>query len=118
MKKMFFLLAALLLMLTTAAGQPSKQYITVYAEPDHADWVYSCGQPAQFTLYAVKENVRMPLTEIQYSYGPEKLKAEKSGSVTTDSFIRPSSRYSAHSVRLHHEENASANAPPRVSPSG
>lgn len=84
MKKMFFLLAALLLMLTTAAGQPSKQYITVYAEPDHADWVYSCGQPAQFTLYAVKENVRMPLTEIQYSYGPEKLKAEKSGSVTTD----------------------------------
>ena len=84
MKKMFFLLAALLLMLTTAAGQPSKQYITVYAEPDHADWVYTCGQPAQFTLYAVKENVRMPLTEIQYSYGPEKLKAEKSGSVTTD----------------------------------
>ena len=84
MKKVFFLLAALLLMLTTAAGQPSKQYITVYAEPDHADWVYSCGQPAQFTLYAVKENVRMPLTEIQYSYGPEKLKAEKSGSVTTD----------------------------------
>ena len=84
MKKVFFLLAALLLMLATAAGQPSKQYITVYAEPDHADWVYSCGQPAQFTLYAVKENVRMPLTEIQYSYGPEKLKAEKSGSVTTD----------------------------------
>lgn len=84
MKKMFFLLAALLLMLATAAGQPSKQYITVYAEPDHADWVYTCGQPAQFTLYAVKENVRMPLTEIQYSYGPEKLKAEKSGSVTTD----------------------------------
>lgn len=84
MKKVFFLLAALLLMLTTAAGQPSKQYITVYAEPDHADWVYSYGQPAQFTLYAVKENVRMPLTEIQYSYGPEKLKAEKSGSVTTD----------------------------------
>ena len=84
MQKVFFLLAALLLMLATAAGQPSKQYITVYAEPDHADWVYSCGQPAQFTLYAVKENVRMPLTEIQYSYGPEKLKAEKRGSVTTD----------------------------------
>ncbi|MBQ6957111.1 MAG: acetylxylan esterase [Bacteroidales bacterium] len=84
MKKTLLLLAAALLLLSYAGAQPSKQYITVYAEPDHADWVYACGEKAAITLYAVKENVRMPLTEIEYSYGPEKLKAEKSGKVTTD----------------------------------
>jgi len=80
----------MLLVLAAAFGQPSKQFITVYAEPDHSDWIYSCGEKATFTLYAVKENARMPLTEISYSYGPEKLKAEKTGSVTTgkDGFAR------------------------------
>jgi len=90
MKKTFVLLALFLLAVSTGTAQPARQYVTVYAEPDHADWVYSCGEKAVFTLYAVKENARMPLTEISYSYGPEKRKAEKSGSVTTgkDGFAR------------------------------
>ena len=72
MKKVLLFVSALLLMAAqTAFAQPSRQYITVYAEPDHADWVYSRGEAAELTLYAVKENVRMPLTEIAYSYGPE-----------------------------------------------
>ena len=91
MKKVLFTLSALLLLaLSTATAQPSRQFITVYAEPDHADWIYACGEKATFTLYAVKENVRMPFTEIEFSYGPEKLKAEKTGTVTTgqDGFAR------------------------------
>ena len=90
MKKAISILAATFLALTSIIAQPSKQFITVYAEPDHSDWTYSCGEKAVFTLYAVKENVRMPLTETSYSYGPEKLKAEKSGTVTTgkDGFAR------------------------------
>ena len=90
MKKVFSILVVTLLALTSALAQPSKQFITVYAEPDHSDWIYSCGEKAVFTLYAIKENVRMPLTEISYSYGPEKLKAEKTGTVTTgrDGFAR------------------------------
>ena len=85
MKIALLSLATLLLaVFCTVSAQPSKQYITVYAEPDHADWVYTCGQAAELTLYAVKENVRMPLTEIEYSYGPEKRAAEKTGSVKTD----------------------------------
>lgn len=83
MKKLICLFVSTLLAVTAAFSQPSKQFISVYAEPDHADWTYSCGEKAVFTLYAVKENVRMPLTEIAYSYGPEKLKAEKTGKVTT-----------------------------------
>ena len=90
MKKLICLFVSTLLAVTAAFSQPSKQFISVYAEPDHADWIYSCGEKATFTLYAVKENARMPLTEISYSYGPEKLKAEKTGSVTTgkDGFAR------------------------------
>ena len=85
MKKVLLFFSALLLTaIQTAFSQPSKQYITVYAEPDHADWVYARGEAAELTLYAVKENVRMHLTEISYSYGPEKLAAVKSGSVKTD----------------------------------
>ena len=83
MKRLLLFAGLLLLAFDLLPAQPSKQYVTVYAEPDHPDWVYSCGESARLTLYAVKENVRMPLTEIEYSYGPEKLKAEKSGRVTT-----------------------------------
>ena len=81
--KRFLFIASLLLLALSLSAQPSKQFITVYAEPDHPDWVYACGESATMTLYAVKENVRMPLTDIEYSYGPEKLKAEKTGRVTT-----------------------------------
>lgn len=65
-------------------AQPSKQYVTVYAEPDHADWNYSVKENAEFNVYAVCENVRMAFQTINYSYGPEKLAPVFSGSVTTD----------------------------------
>lgn len=83
MKKALLTFALLLTAFWTVFSQPSKQYITVYAEPDHEDWVYARGEAAELTLYAVKENVRMPLTEIEYSYGPEKRTADKKGSVKT-----------------------------------
>ena len=88
MKKHILLIAAILPFILAAfsatAQSQSKSYITVIAEPDHADWIYDCGQKASFRLYAIKENAVMPLTEIEYSYGPEKLAAVKSGKVTTD----------------------------------
>ena len=82
--KRLFTISILLTVFTMAVAQPSKQFITVYAEPNHSDWTYKCGETAEFTLFAVKENSRMPLTEIEYSWGPEKLKAEKTGKVKTD----------------------------------
>lgn len=88
--KRLFTISILLTVFTMAVAQPSKQFITVYAEPNHSDWTYKCGETAEFTLFAVKENSRMPLTEIEYSWGPEKLKAEKTGKVKTDKdgFVR------------------------------
>ena len=85
MKKqnLFLAVCSLLVSGLIASAQPARQYITVVAEPDHADWIYRRGEKATFTLYALKENARMPLTEIEYSFGPEKLPAEKSGRVTT-----------------------------------
>ena len=78
------LFAVLALSLTVVAQSSSHQYITVVAEPDHADWTYHVGERAQITAYAIKENVRMPNTEITYSYGPDKLDAVYTGKVTTD----------------------------------
>ncbi|MBQ7691211.1 MAG: acetylxylan esterase [Muribaculaceae bacterium] len=70
--------------LTSAAQSSSHQYVTVVAEPDHADWTYHVGETAHFTAYAIKENVRMANTEITYSYGPDKLDAVATETVTTD----------------------------------
>lgn len=69
-----------------ALGQSSNhQYVTVVAEPDHADWTYHVGEKAHFTAYAIKENVRMEGVEITYSYGPDKLDAVKTATVKTGS---------------------------------
>jgi len=46
----FLFIASLLLLALSLSAQPSKQYITVYAEPDHSDWVYACGESATMTL--------------------------------------------------------------------
>ena len=67
-----------------AAQSSSHQYITVVAEPDHADWTYHVGEEAHITAYAIKENARMAGTTISYSYGPDKLDAVYNGTVTTD----------------------------------
>ena len=69
--------------MVAAAQSSSHQYITVVAEPDHADWTYHVGETVHFTAYAIKENVRMTGTEITYSYGPDKLDAVASGTVKT-----------------------------------
>lgn len=74
----------ILVTLMAMAQSSSHKYITVVAEPDHADWVYNVGQTATFTAYAIKENVRMTDTEITYSYGPDKLDATFTGKVKTD----------------------------------
>ena len=55
----------------SAFGQSSShQYVTVVAEPDHADWTYHVGEKVNITAYAIRENVRMKDCEITYSYGP------------------------------------------------
>ena len=66
------------------AQSSSHQYVTVVAEPDHADWTYHVGETPHFTAYAICENVRMADTEITYSYGPDKLDAVATRTVRTD----------------------------------
>ena len=78
-----FLLVLVGVGMVAAAQSSSHQYITVVAEPDHADWSYHVGETVHFTAYAIKENVRMTGTEITYSYGPDKLDAVASGTVKT-----------------------------------
>ncbi|MBR4721920.1 MAG: acetylxylan esterase [Muribaculaceae bacterium] len=83
--RFFFVAVAAISFAAASAQVPTRQYITVVAEPDHADWTYRTGETAHITVYAIKENARMANTEITYSYGPDKLDAVKTASVTTDS---------------------------------
>lgn len=85
MKRLFlFTLIALCSGIGSLLAQPSKQYVTPVAQPDHEDWIYKCGETVNITLYAVKENVMMPNTVIEYSYGPEKNAPVFTGKATTD----------------------------------
>ena len=68
---------------TGLSQSSSHQYVTVVAEPDHADWAYHVGEKVNITAYAIRENVRMRDCEITYSYGPDKLEAVKTATVKT-----------------------------------
>ena len=84
MKRLFSTFIMLLGIFIVALAQSSNhQYVTVVAEPDHADWTYHTGEEVHFTTYAIKENVRMAGAEITYSYGPDKLDAVKTATVKT-----------------------------------
>lgn len=67
------------------AQSSNHQYVTVVAEPDHADWTYHVGEKVNFTTYAICENVRLKGCEITYSYGPDKLEAVATRTVKTGS---------------------------------
>ena len=85
MKRLLVALVAMTCVSLMAMAQSSShQYVTVVAEPDHADWTYHTGETAHFTAYAIKENVRMRDTEITYSYGPDKLDAVFTKTIKTD----------------------------------
>lgn len=85
MKKLLVAFVVMTCMSLIAMAQSSShQYVTVVAEPDHADWTYRTGETAHFTAYAIKENVRMKDAEITYSYGPDKLDAVFTKKIKTD----------------------------------
>lgn len=67
-----------------AFAQSGREYVSVYAEPDHLDWTYKVGENAQVRLFAVCQNVILRDVEFEYSYGPEKLDYTFTGKVKTD----------------------------------
>ncbi|MBQ4291373.1 MAG: acetylxylan esterase [Muribaculaceae bacterium] len=81
--RFFTVIAAAASVVAMSAQSSSHQYVTVVAEPNHADWTYHVGESAHFTAYAIRENVRMPNVKITYSYGPDKLDAVKTAVVAT-----------------------------------
>ena len=83
MKKSFLSFVCVLCCLSIFA-QTSKEYVTVYAEPDHEDWTYSVKENAKVKIYAVCQNVILKDVEFTYSYGPDKLSATYNGTVRTD----------------------------------
>lgn len=83
MKRTLSLIIIFMAVMVSGYAQPARQYVTVVVSPDHADWVYKPGEEAHFTLYAIKDNVKLQGVTLQYEYGPEKLPAVFKGSVKT-----------------------------------
>lgn len=79
-----FFVIALSLSIVAQAKSSSKKDVTVVIEPDHADWIYQVGDDVHVTAYALKNDARIPNVDITYSYGPDKLDAVATHTVTTD----------------------------------
>lgn len=65
-----------------SAGAQNSRVVDVVVTPDHADWLYACGEEAVFTVRVIRSAVALDDLELTYEYGPEMLRsAQKQGRV-------------------------------------
>ena len=65
-----------------SAGAQNSRVVDVVVTPDHADWLYVCGEEAVFTVRGIRSAVALDDLELTYEYGPEMLRsAQKQGRV-------------------------------------
>lgn len=80
MKIRFLFLLLLCLVGSRVIAQPVKEMVQVMVTPDRSDWTYQKGDRPEFTVRVLKNNVSLDGVTVNYEYGPELMKAEKSGS--------------------------------------
>jgi cephalosporin-C deacetylase-like acetyl esterase len=56
--------------------------VQVLVTPDKADWTYSLGEKASFSVMVLKHQVPLQHVDINYSIGLEKMEADQKGTVT------------------------------------
>jgi cephalosporin-C deacetylase len=68
-------LTAMLLFFIVALSdaQPIEQFIKVVVAPEHADWTYKTGEPANFTITVLQNGNPLRNATINYQIGPEKM---------------------------------------------
>ena len=59
-------------------------YVKILLTPNHADWNYKLGEKPEFTVSVLKDNFPQKNIEVNYSWGPDMLKATKTGSLNTE----------------------------------
>ena len=78
-----FTLCAMLVIIgvSFALAQPKQTLVTVEVQPDHADWLYSCGEKPQFAV-AVKNHSAVENVKIRYEISEDMLAPLKKGEMT------------------------------------
>ena len=58
-------------------------YVKILLTPNHADWNYKLGEKPEFTVSVLKDNFPQKNVDVTYEWGPDMLKAIKTGSLNT-----------------------------------
>lgn len=69
--KVYTVLVPALLFCLYLSAQPSKKLVEVIISPDHADWTYSLGERAEFTIQVLKNKVPLSGIKVDYTIGPD-----------------------------------------------
>jgi cephalosporin-C deacetylase len=72
---------AALVQVSIAFAQPQEKFIRISVTPDHKDWLYKTGEKVRFNVAISQSGLPVPVTNINYSVMPEKMKAVSSGSL-------------------------------------
>ena len=78
-------IAACTLTLGGVTAAPAEQPVKVIVMPDHADWIYKCGEIPTFNVLVLKNNVPMQNIEIKYHIAEDMMPARTEKSETLKS---------------------------------
>lgn len=81
MKRLTLFAMLLLIGASLAMAQPKRTIITVNVQPDHADWLYACGEKPQFAV-SVRNHSLVPNVKIHYEISEDMLAPIKKGDMT------------------------------------
>lgn len=83
MKRLLLVFTATLLCVTNLMAQPKQSYIKVEVTPDHADWLYKCGEKPRFAVSVTNcSNAPIENAEIYYEISEDFLSPLKKGNMT------------------------------------
>jgi cephalosporin-C deacetylase-like acetyl esterase len=69
----------LLLFFEYSTAQPARELVQIVVSPDKADWTYKTGEQPEITVTVYQKNVPVSGISLNYEYGPELMKPDKSG---------------------------------------
>lgn len=81
MKKLLLLLCLTIGIGCRAANYPDRSDCLWVTVPDHADWLYDCGENANIDIQLYEFGIPVDGLEISYEIGPDLMKAEKTGTL-------------------------------------
>lgn len=84
MKRLHFLTACLLACLLSPflMAQPQERFIKVQVTPEKPGWTYTVNEPVRFRVNITQSGQPIGVTEVRYAVMPERMPAEKSGTLT------------------------------------